>query len=234
MAVIEVYIDESAKTLVGKPIYAVGALFGTRDQWRLFEQIWRPVLDVSGLDCYHGKEKKCDKLRRPMVSAIQSSGIRGVTNSVFRDEYEKGGSNELKSTLGNQYAFLCVSVALHIRNWAKQNNVGPIAYILEDGQANVEHVIRAIRSLIGPDAASVACAGKRDFLGLQAADFLAHHTAALDHGLAWIHPLLGDGPGQVMWGHLDVNGIAHMTKGMKPLLRSHRHEKTQRKKSRRE
>jgi hypothetical protein len=231
VAVIEAYFDESAKILIGKPVYAVGAFFGTRDEWRHFEQIWQPVLDVAGISYYHGKNSKCDKLRRPMVSAIRSSGVRGVTQSVFRDDYIKGGGRELKSILGNHYAFLCVSAALYIRDWTRRTNNGPIAVVLEDGQPNVEHVARVIHELLGADVVSVASAGKRDFLGLQAADFLAHHTAALDVGLAWVQPMLGDGPGQVMWGHLEPRGIATMTRGMKRVLGEYRHKKKQRKRA---
>lgn len=228
MAVIEAYIDESAKTLIGRPVYAVGGFLGTRDEWRRFEEIWQPALDAAGIAYYHGKDSKCDKLRGPMVSAIRSSGVRGFTNSVFKDEYAQGGK-ELKATLGNHYAFLCASMALHIRNWARETGNGPIAYVLEDGQPNVEHVLRVIRQLVGSDAMSVACAGKRDFVGLQVADFLAHHTAALDVGLVWIQKLLGEGPGHVKWGHLNQDGIALMSNGMRDILRRYRHAKRQRK-----
>ena len=224
VAVIEAYIDESAKTLLGRSLYAVAAFIGTREQWKRFEEIWAPVLEVAGIPYYHGKDSKCDKLRRPMISAIRASGVRGFTNSAFQDEYAKA-SKDMKSTLGNHYAFLAVSMALHVREWAKRNNAGPVAYVLEDGQPNVEHVIRAIRTLVGPDAASVACAGKKDFVGLQVADFLAHHTAAIDVGLVWIQQLLGDGPGQVMWGHLDPSGIDIVSTGTTRILREHRHKK---------
>ena len=231
VAVIEAYIDESAKTLIGRPLYAVSGAVGIREEWKQFEAIWEPVLDVAGVPYYHGKDRKCDRLRRPMVSAIQSSGVRGFTSTTFEDEYSKAG-NDLKSLLGNHYAFLALSMALHIRDWAKRANVGPVAYVLEDGQPNVEHVITAIKTLVGPDAASVAFAGKRDFVGLQVADFLAHHTAALDKGLVWINELLGDGPGQVMWAHLDPSGINTASLGMTQALRRHRHRKTQAKRKR--
>lgn len=228
LAVIEAYIDESAKTLVGRPVYAVSAFIGTRDQWSRFEDAWQPILELAGIDYYHGKDGKCDTLRRPMVSTIRSSGVRGFTNSVFQDEYAKAGK-ELKSTLGNHYAFLALNMALQIREWARRTGSGPVAYVLEDGQPNIEHVLRVIKTIVGDDAAAVACAGKREFVGLQAADFLAHHTAALDVGLAWIMQLLGDGPGQVMWGHLDPAGIDMASNGVQHLMRRHRHQKQQKK-----
>lgn len=229
---IEAYIDESAKTLAGRPVYSVGGFIGTRDEWRRFEELWTPELIGAGVPCYHGKDNKCDRLRLPMVQTIQSSGVRGLLATVFQDEYTEAG-HELKSTLGNHYAFLAVHMALTIRDWARKNGGGPIAYVLEDGQPNVEHVMRVIRTLTGGDAASVACAGKRDFTGLQAADFVAHHGAALDVGLAWITQLLGDGPGQIIWGHLDPTGIELASKGLRHLLQRHRHVKVQRKRQRR-
>lgn len=228
VAVIEAYIDESAKTLLGRSLWAVSAFIGTHDQWSRFDEIWRPVLDAAGIPYYHGKDSKCDKLRRPMISAIRSAGVRGFTSTAFQDEFVKA-SVELRSTLGNHYAFLALAMALHIRDWAKRNNLGPVAYVIEDGQPNVEHVIRLIKTQIGPDAASVAYAGKRDFVGLQVADFLAHHTAAMDVGLVWLQKLLGGGPGQVMWAHLDPSGIERASKGMTHLLKRQRHLKTRRK-----
>ena len=228
---IEAYIDESAKTLLGRPLYAVAGLFGTREQWRRFEDVWSPVIDAAGVDFYHGKDPGCDRLRQPMVSAIRSAGVRGITATAFQDEFAKAGI-ELKSMLGNHYAFLAVSMARQVRDWARRANAGPVAYVLEDGQPNIEHVMKVIKTLIGPDAASVSRAAKRDYLGLQAADFLAHQSAALDQGLVWLQQLLGDGHGQVMWGHLDAGGIEKASVGMAQLLRRHRHQKTNLKRER--
>lgn len=56
---IEAYIDESAKTLVGRPVYAVGGFVGTREQWRRFGETWQPELDAAGVPYYHGKDGKC-------------------------------------------------------------------------------------------------------------------------------------------------------------------------------
>lgn len=228
---IEAYIDESAKTLLGRPLYSVAGLFGTCDQWRRFEDVWSAVLDTSGVAYYHGKDRKCDPLRPLMVSAIRTAGVRGITSTAFEDDFSRAG-NELKSILGNHYSYLAVSIALQIRDWAKGAKVGPVTYILEDGQPNIEHVIKVINTVIGPDAASVSSAGKRDYVGLQAADFLAHQSGALDQGLAWLQQLLGDGPGQVMWGHLDSSGIARASTGMSQLLRRHRHQKSRAKRGR--
>lgn len=233
VAVIEAYLDEASKTLIGRPVEAVSGFIGTRDQWQRFEDIWRPVLEAAEIPYYHGKESRCNKLRRPMVSAIRSSGIRGFTATAFRDEYKQAGP-EMKSLLGNHYAFLALGLSVNIREWARRNNAGPVSFILEDGQANVEHVMRLIRSIGGDEVASVACANKQAFVGLQAADFLAHHSAALDKGLAWIHPLLGDGPGQVMWGHLDPSGISGTSVGVAALMRKHRHNKTRQKRARKD
>jgi hypothetical protein len=230
--VIEAYLDEASKTLAGRPIEAVSAFIGTPDQWQRFAEIWRPVLSSAGVICYHGKDPKCNKLRRPMVSAIRSSGIRGFTATAFRDEYQGAGS-EMKSTLGNHYSFLALGLSVNIRKWVRQNNAGPVTFILEHGQPNVEYVMRLIRTLGDSDVASVASADKRAFLGLLAADFLAHHTAALDKGLVWLQQLLGDGPGQVMWGHLDPNGISDVSAGMAGLIKKHRHAKARRKRERR-
>jgi hypothetical protein len=233
VAVIEAYLDEASKTLIGRPVEAVSGFIGTRDQWKHFEDIWSTVLEATGIPYYHGKDPKCHKLRKPMVSAIRASGIRGFTATAFRDEYRQAGP-EMKSLLGNHYSFLALGLSVNIRKWAQANNAGPVAFVLEDGQPNVEHVMRLIRSLGGGEVASVACANKQAFVGLQAADFLAHHSAALDKGLAWIHQLLGDGPGQVMWGHLDPNGISGTSVGMAALMRKHRHNKTQKKRAKRD
>ena len=115
---IEADIDESAKTLLGRPLYAVAGLFGTREQ-RRFEDVWSPVIDAAGVDFYHGKDPGCDRLRRPMVSAIRSAGVRGITATAFQDEFAKAGI-ELKSMLGNHYAFLAVSMGIGGEDSEKQ------------------------------------------------------------------------------------------------------------------
>lgn len=232
VAVIEAYIDESQKPLLGRQLYAVSGFFGTHEQWQRFGEIWQSVLDATEIAYYHGKDPKCDKLRAPMISAIRASGIQGLTASLWRDEFAKGG-HALKSVIGNHYAFQALWMALTIRTWAKQNGHGPIAYILEDGQPNIEHVLRMIRTEIGADAAAVACAGKRDFIGLQAADFLAHHTAAMDVGLAWVTQLLGEGPGCVKWGNLDPKDLDVLSRKMEDHQRQRRRHKSQAKRERR-
>jgi len=223
---VEAYIDESGTDGRGPGVCVAGYL-GHRDAWRDFERAWRRQLRRAGVECFHAKERSSHPLWEPMLRQILGSSLRGMMVTVAHDNYRSLMGHRPRSTVGNQYAACTYGCAMKLCGLAKRLSMGPVAVVIEDGQPNVEFVVRTLGLLIGSthNVASVTIAKKSDFLPLQTADFLAHCGATYQRD--WLEILIGEGAGRAYHGHYDKRALQRISRGIDNLWKRAKHQKQQ-------
>ena len=219
---VEVYLDESGMHQ-NAPVVSVAAYAAEHREWAAFEATWTSVLSVAGLPLFHAKESRCDPLREPLVKALRAQQIFGWLCTVDTDAYRDQESHQLKSTLGNAYAQAVFRCATEVCLWSGREGLGPAAFVIEHGQANVNFIKETLELFIGSEelsVASVAVARKDEFVPLQAADFLAHCGGGSERG--WLNELIGDGPGRASHAHLGPDDAVRMSEEIEPINRQRR------------
>jgi hypothetical protein len=225
--VLEAYLDESG-TDERSPVVAVGCYGGHHDEWMAFEDAWNPILRCAGIDCFHATDRRCDPLWPLLLETIQARKVQGLLLSVRHDDYKVIPTARFKSTLGNAYGACTFGCALQMAAWARENNHGPVAVVIEDGQPNIRFVKETLEEMIGDEAfniAAVTIARKRDFVPLQAADFLSH-CCSLDR-MEWLRGLIGDGYGQALQGHYTPDDLRRLSQQMEEAWKQRRYGKRQ-------
>jgi len=223
--VLEAYLDESG--LDGRwPVVCVGGYFAEHAAWVAFQESWKAVLAAAGVECFHAT--KHPALWWPLLEHIHAYGLRGMLVTVPASTYREAMAHGAKSAIGNAYAACASTCALKIAELARTRDLGPVAFVLEDGQPNVAFVRGAIERMIGDEqfnVAAVAVARKKDFIPLQTADLLAHCAGTNQE--EWLAAMTGDGPGKVFHGHMDEHMLIEASKELEELARHHRHRKQQ-------
>lgn len=233
LVVIQAFLDESGMH-EDAPVVCVAAYAADHDRWKGFESYWRRELDKAGMQCFHAKDTCCDSLRPILADAMERFRLRGFLCSAGRSDYKNNAGDNFRSTLGNAYAVCAFGSALEVCKWAQNERLGPVAFVIEWGQPNVDFVERTLKTLIGDDElniASVAVAKKTDFPELQTADFLSHCCGT--HDRLWLDRLIGDGPGKATFAYLGGQQFTQMSEEVKELYRKYRHQKKHLKQSKR-
>lgn len=213
---IEAYLDESGAHRRSK-ILCVAGYAGIRDEWIAFANEWRQQLEKFRISYFHAKSPKCDVLRPYLASAIKSRNLRGVVCSVSLDDFNAHAGSQFKSTLGNAYAVCSFMCGLEFAKWTKENNLGGLSLVLENGQPNIDFVERIFKSMMDDESSvvsAVAVARKVDFIPLQAADFLSHVCGVYDR--SWFEILMQ--PGNVVHAHLTLQQIAETSQEIKKMI----------------
>jgi len=182
ITVVEAYFDESG-THRGASLVCVACYAGDRERWNIFEKEWHQRLVSAGVDCFHAKERRSDALRLYMVEAIANTDLKGIACCINPETFKRYAGDNLKSTLGGAYALCALGCGLEISKWRLESDIEPVSIIMEAGQSASISVKRIFEKMIGDPIyriASVALALKKDYLPLQAADFLSHVVSAED------------------------------------------------------
>lgn len=220
IALIEAYLDESGAHR-GSKILCVAGYAGIRSEWDAFEKEWRNQLAQFGISYFHAKSPKCDILKPYLVDVIKRRNLRGVVCSVSLDDFNTHAGSQFKSTLGNAYAVCAFMCGLEFAKWTKENNLGGLSLVLENGQPNIDFVERIFKSMMDDEnsvIAGVAVARKVDFIPLQAADFLSHVCGVYDR--SWFEILMQSG--NVVHAHLTLEQIAETSQEIKKTIAQHR------------
>lgn len=216
VAVIEAYVDESG-THSGSPILSVAAYAGRHEQWTEFLSEW-------GEQDFHAKENQYDKLKPRLFDVIDLCKLEGIAAWVRPEEFNQHAAPELRSNLGNAYAVCAFSCAIGVCKWARENSIGPVSFVVEKGQPNAEYVERVLKALMDDQhygIASVASVGKREFVQLVTADFLAHSRGTSN---AWYDRLYKTG--RVAEAHLTPELLEKSSTEVKVIIGRHQRERS--------
>ena len=226
IAVLWVYLDESG-THKGAPLLSVAGYMGCEREWHEFEKEWCPHLKKANVPYFHAIDPKCSSLKPLLASAITKRNLRGIICSIKPDDYKLYASSQFKGTLGNAYAICAFMCALHISDWAKDNNLGSVSFIIEAGQPNADHVEHILKSMINDanfNIAGVMMAKKDEFIPLQTADFISHVFSTTDiNDEAWLEYLVKFG--QIFHVPLNSNQIVQASKDIKVVYMKQRNLK---------
>jgi hypothetical protein len=198
----QAFMDESG-THKGAPIISVGAWVGAQWQWKKFLSHW-------GERHFHAKESKCAPLKHGLFEAIQFSGIQGFTAWLQPEDYTAHATPHFKSGLGNPYAVCTFACVMGIGRHCRTNNLGRVAFFIENGQPNVNFVKQTLEYMKTRErsgVASVAVVQKKDFVQLCTADFLAHSRSS---DKPWFDTLYNTG--NVFQDHITPQKIARMSR----------------------
>jgi hypothetical protein len=174
--VLEAFLDESG-THRNAPVLSVAGYAGSHDQWKTFLSIW-------GNRKFHAKEPTSRKLKPLLWKAIKESQVQGIATWISPEDFEKHASPQFKTLLGNAYSLCTFMSALRLCSWAKEEELGPVAFTIEGGQPNVERIRKVLEFLQhdeGFNIAHVGVASKDAFRQLYTADFLAHSRTSDPH-----------------------------------------------------
>jgi len=231
IVVLTAFMDEGG-TDKHSPVLCVAAYVGDVEEWERFTNEWVAILEKNRIDCFHSKERRCIPLRPKLVEALSRRDVQGWLMSVGRRNYEQMVSHSAKSTAGNAYAVCAFMCAMKIARYAKNNRMGDVGFVIEDGQPNIEYVRKTLDAMIGVEdlsIASVTIAKKRQFIPLQAADLLAHAAATHDSGL--LEQLRFGISDKLFHGHFSAQDLRKATQGIEEIKRHYRYRKQQAKRS---
>ena len=166
----EAFLDESG-THSGSPIVGVAGWVGAHWQWSKFLSHW-------GEKPFHAKDPRCEPLKHGLAEAIEFAELDGFVAWMQPEDYEPNSDPVFRSAIGNAYAVCAFDCVLGICKFVPRHTTAKTAFVIEDGQSNSKFIrevldgMKAKRSDLG--IASVGLAGKKDFVQLITADFLAY------------------------------------------------------------
>jgi hypothetical protein len=173
VAVMEAFIDESG-TYKDASIVNVAAWVGAHWQWKKFLSYWDDRY-------FHARDPKCAPLKQALFEAIGFGELRGFTAWMEPKNYADHATAHFRSALGNPYSVCAFACAMGVCKFCKRDNLGKVAFVIEDGQPNVEFVRETLEFMKCKERfgiASIAIASKKDFVQLCTADFLAHSRSS--------------------------------------------------------
>ena len=176
------FLDESG-TNPETPVLSVAGFYGAEKEWAVFRNLWQPLSqDFHAL--------RSTRLFPALCDAIEESKVNGIITSIAKSAYSEIATAHFKSFVGNPYAVCTFLTTLTICERTNQKT----AFVLEQGQPNLEYVKRTIENMMddgGWQIASVASAKKADFIELHPADFASHLSSS--HDKPWMQRLFDSG-----------------------------------------
>jgi len=213
--VMQAFIDESG-THRGAARVSVAAVLGANWQWKKFLSHW-------GNKKFHAKEPRCIPLKHGLFEAIQFSEIECFAAWIDPLVYARHATPHFKTGLGNPYALCTFACAVGVCQYCRANNLGKVAFTIENGQPNLDFVRETLEYMGSKDRygiSSVSVASKNDFAELYPADFLAHSRTSSED---WYQALLGTG--RIWEDCITAEKVARMSKQMSEGLKKMRHER---------
>src|SRR5262249_32023183 len=123
------------------------------------------------------KDSKCIPLKHGLFDAMQDSELESFVAWIRPEDYRAHTTAHFKSGLGNAYAVCTFASAMGGCKFCREGNLGKITFVIESGQPNIEFVRQTLEYMQTKERygiASVVVAGKKDFVQLCTADFVAH------------------------------------------------------------
>lgn len=208
---IQAYFDDSG-THADSDLVFVGGVFGSVDQWELFEAAWEAVLDNPAphkvslprfhmAECEAGeglfadyKPAERDRTIHNFRKVILDSGLYGYAMGISRADWDKFAPTVLTSILGDHIESFCIwSCFQHVLDWAGLRK--EVAFVFDDWRGSPDR--RADFDRIGNIYQGAAKAGSTKAqplsltfantlktLPLQAADMVAWEMR--NYARAWL------------------------------------------------
>lgn len=217
--VFSAYLDE-AGTHRGCPCVSVAGFYGDADQWAAFRELWKP--HSSG---FHATDS--DRKFPELCNAIEKSQISGMFMTIWKADYDRMATEQVKSRLGNCYALCAFECVLGICDETK----APTAFVLEQGQPNFPFVMNLLLYMLDANTtcmSSVTPANKADFIELHAADFISHCASTWDK--PWLQRLLD--AHRLKHGHIGEKQLDGVGPELKALISKARREREEAKRER--
>jgi hypothetical protein len=144
IAVLKCSVGESGTHGAAAPILVVAGCAATARQWRLLAQEWLP--QIRGLPKgYHAKRRDCEALNVVLAEIMRRRMDHTLAITIIEDEYKQYASPRFRSTLGSAYALAVHSLVHRVGGWCDQRNIRYVAYVLEGGHKNQDHVNELFR-----------------------------------------------------------------------------------------
>ena len=184
VAVIRAVIDESG-THAKSPVLSVAACCGTSRQWQLLAEKWHPALrdELGNVERYHAKDAS-PELNLYLAELIVRHMDCAYAYVISDDEYREYASHDHRSLYGSSYELGITAVYVYLnQHYETVGRPQKIAYIIEDGHANVapvknifSHMTADPESRKKYSVLSVTWVGKEEPT-IHPADLIAHETA---------------------------------------------------------
>jgi hypothetical protein len=185
--VLAAYFDESAVGTAKHGTVSVAASIATLENWRRFENIWRPVLKSAGRETsFHAVARSKEQQALNAVLPLIARECRVWTQCVTFDraDYFNNTSAVDRSQLGNDHGFAwfaCASViAEYLRDYVKQD----AGYYIDQGGLGSDKAMQILGWVYrDPEwreswrLADFGPADRRVQLPLHPADLVAHQVA---------------------------------------------------------
>jgi hypothetical protein len=222
VVVMEAFVDESG-THRGSPIVSVAAWAGAQWQWKKFLSHW-------GHKSFHARKPQYAPLKHGLFQAIEFGELEGFTAWMNPSDYNIHTAQQFRNVMGNAYAMCAYACAIGVCRFARKKKLGKVAFIIEDGQPNIDFVREVLEHMKAKEhfgIASVATASKKDFVQLCTADFLAHSRTSDEE---WFERL--DDTGRISVARITPHALGKMSEDVTQNLEKMRHQKLLLKKQR--
>lgn len=218
---ITVYMDESG-THKGAALLTVAACATGSDNWERFGAAWERRLREANCSCFHASNRRHRRLKPVLLEEIKKQPIFASLASVKPEDFEDNAGSLYQEYMGNAYATCAYWCAVKADLWAEELGYEEVAYVIEHGQPNAEHVEMALKSTIELPAfrtVAVTTVPKSSFVQLQVADFLGHSRSTGNEWLPKLRRAIGES-GQFEDEILTPERIAEATAHVEERLRS--------------
>lgn len=201
IAMLFAYMDESGTDSRSAAV-TVGACVSRVDQWSRFVGPWQRRLKSAGIPYFHAAKLASKPLYGPLVKAIREHSMFSVAVRIDKKIYRAAVGEQFMSFYGGEYPIAAIAAQFYITNWAIEQNLGDVTYVIETGQPAWEHVAKIFSVMMNPKAhplfrvERVIPGTKEKDPPLATADLIAHEASA------------SYGKRKTLWlGRLERNGL---------------------------
>jgi hypothetical protein len=179
------YFDESGTDGSSESTVVAGYV-ASDEQWQNFEWAWRRALDDAEVSRFHmrdfahslrefkdwrGDEDRRVMFLRQLIDIIRRNTRHGFSNAVIMRDYQLLNRKYQLAERTSPYVICAVTCAADIARWCKAREyVDPVNLVFEDG---VRYKGEFLRFYAPTNFHKISYAKQHEFIGFQAADFVA-------------------------------------------------------------
>lgn len=143
------YVDESQTDGHTKTShFAVAGTLATVEEWKAFEEEWRPLASALN-EPYHAKKHK--HLAVPLAEIMARHTTLSCYAAFSMVDYLRLVPHDLKSNFGAHYQLGLQMVLGTFSEWTKETNMGRVAYFVERGHPGFAHAATYLNAICSTD-----------------------------------------------------------------------------------